>query len=97
MEQSRRKEEIGWNGYEEREQSNLRNETTRMAVDSTTVRGGWRDPRAYIYIVYIYLRGTIAACGLPQLRTQPPVPLILQTANNTPRARLFAERNGTLY
>jgi len=70
-------------------------------MDSTMVQEGWRDPRAYIYIyIYIYIYTYVAQPRRVVFLGFVPgrLPLILQTANNTPRTRRFVrERNGTLY
>jgi len=100
------KEEIGWNDQEKRavEPEERDNED---GMDFTMVQGGRRDPRAYththiyIYIyIYTYIYTYIAQPRRVVFLGFVPgrLPLILQTANNTPRIRRFVrERNGTLY
>lgn len=93
MEQSRRnvKEEIGWNDQEERAVE----PEERDDEDGVGFHAGARrmEGPARIYIPTRHKPRRVVFLGFVPGR----LPLILQTANNTPRARLFAERNGTLY
>lgn len=84
------KEEIGWNGQEERAVEPEERDD-EDGTDSTAVREEDGGTRAHIYT---YAAPT-AACGLPRLFVPGRLPLILQTANNTPRARRFVRGTRT--